>query len=273
MAAAASKRAQQPAPLPVAVVDAAAMRVARRVARERLTDGALAVVLTGSHVRGDAHAESDIDLVAVYRKAADGRAGSPSVRRGGRLVVTASETVASVRAGFRSPRLLGTYVPGWRDAVILFDPEGIARRLQAMARRWSWAPVEAACDQWVADEITGFAEEVHKLTVALERHEDAKAAVQRAMIALRMASVVAIRRRMLSGTENVLWDLAGAAMGSEWARTQAVALGARPASPAEGCRAALKLYALTADDVMPLLDREQRSVVRHAVSLATGAGR
>jgi hypothetical protein len=163
-------------------------------------------------------------------------------------------------------------VPGWRDAVILFDPEGVARRLQATARRWSWGPVEAACDQWVAEEITGFAEEVHKLAVALERREDAKAAVQRAVIALRMASIVAIRRRMLHGTENVLWDLAGAAMGREWARAQAVALGVGQASPTEACRAAMRLYALTADEVMPLLDREQRSVVRHAVSLAA-AGR
>lgn len=255
-------------------VDAAAMRVARRIAHERIEQGALAVVLTGSHVRGEAHHESDIDLVVVLARSPAGKRWTrPYDRRGQFLIAAAWETASTVRAGFREPRLMCTFVPGWREARILADPTGIAARLQREARRWTWGRMNAVCDAWVATQITGYAEEVHKLVIALERGSAHAAAAQRAAIALRMAQVVAVRHRILYGTENVLWDLAAGQMGPAWADAQAAALGLRRVTHEEGCHGALDLYALTVAEVASLLDRQQRAVVMHALTLARSASR
>lgn len=254
-------------------IDPAALRIARRVAREHMATGAAAVVLTGSHVRGEAHPESDIDIIVLLQKEPPRGSWQPYHRRGRFLVSTGWETPATVRESFRSPRMLGTNVPGWREALILADPAGAAARLQGVARRWTWDRVAAECDRWVATEITGWAEETHKLAIALDRGHATAAAYARAGIALHMAQIVALRRRILYGTENALWDLAAAAMGREWADAQSLALGTRRVSPDAGCRAALRLYALTADEVMPLLDAQQRAVVRHAISLPSQGSR
>jgi hypothetical protein len=248
-------------------LDAKALRVARSVAREHMAGGALAAVLTGSHARGDAHAGSDIDIIVLRRESRTANAELTSRRIGGFLVVTAAETPQAVRAAFRTPARLGTHVPGWREAIILADPDGVAGRIQHAANRWSWDAVSTLCDAHVAEEITGYAEEVHKLVGGLGQRHATQAAVQRSVIALRMASIVAIHHRLLWGTENVLWDLAAARMGRKWAHAQAGALGTRRVSHEEGCRAAMSLYAMTAEMVTPLLDRHQRAVVDHARSL------
>ena len=85
------------------------------------------------------------------------------------------------------------------------------------ARAWSWGPIERRCDEWVAEQVTGYAEEVHKLVAALRNGNRPLAAVQR--------SLLAVHRRVLYGSENRLWDLVADAMGEGWSRTQSAALG------------------------------------------------
>jgi hypothetical protein len=250
-------------------VDRRVLRVARTVARELMHDGAIAVVLTGSHVRDDAHTESDIDLIALLRRAPQSDAlPVPIQRRGAFLVSSAWATRASVRAAFRDPGLVGTFVPGWREALLLEDPDGVAARLQRDALAWRWETIGSSCDPWVADRIAAWAEEVHKLAAALERGDATLAATQRSLLALHLAGVMAVHHRLLFGTENVLWDMVADAMGDEWRRTQRAALGMADESLEASCRAALRLYALAANSARDVLDRRQRAVVTHACELA-----
>ena len=253
-------------------VEAKALRVARSVARDAVASGARAVVLTGSHVRGAAPAHSDIDLIAVYLGARDEFA-HPSLRRGEFFVTVASVTPAAVRAAFRNPARFPTYVPGWREALVLDDPEGVAAALQGRAQRWSWDDVADVGDAWVADEIVGWAEEVHKLVNALELGRARDAAVQRSILAVHLAPMMAVHLRLLYGSENGLWDLVSERMGEPWAAAQARALGERGESLDASCRAALDLYRLAMEEVRPLLSREQRAVVDHACAIAAAATR
>lgn len=250
-------------------VDPKVMREARTVAREAVRDGALAVVLTGSHARGDATAHSDIDLIVVLRTAPpEGTWRHPISVRRGHLVSVSWETAASARAALREPKLFTTFVPGWREAIILNDAAGVAGRIQTRARNWTWESVADVLEAWVAAEIAGYAEEVHKLVGALARRNLRAAAAQRSLLAVHLASIVAVRRRMLFGTDNVLWDRVGEAMGARWRRAQARAFGEGGESLAVSCHAALELYALAAGDTWALLDRRQRAVVGHACTIA-----
>lgn len=240
------------------------LSVAREVAEGLAEDGAEAVVFVGSHARGDGGPESDVDVLAVGPREYSFRLE----RRGGLLVSVSSRPPGLYRQAFGEPGSVCAAVPGWRGAVPLYDPEGIAASLIEEARIWTWGPLERRCDGWVAEEITSLAEEVHKLTSALRREDHQTAAAQRSILAVHLAPILAVHHRILYGSENRLWGLVSDAMGEEWRRTQSAALGLNNEPFDETCRAALQLYGLAADEAKNLFDGRQERVVRHAIGLA-----
>ena len=237
--------------------------VAREAAEGLVGDGAEAVVLVGSHARGNSEPESDVDILAIGPQAFSFRLE----RRGGLLVSVTSRPLEAYRRELTDPGHVCAAVPGWRGAVVLRDPAGMAASLIEEARAWTWLPLERRCDGWVAEELCSLAEEVHKLVAALRGGRGTTAAAQRSVLAVRLAPVVAVHRRILYGSENRLWDLVGDAMGEGWGRTQSAALGLGNESFEETCRAALGLYGLAANEVHHLFDGRQGRVVRHAREL------
>ena len=247
--------------------DRSAMAEARAAARELAGAGAQAVWLAGSHARGDAVEHSDIDIGVIATAGAG--PGYRLHRRGGYLLSVSWTTAEATRASFRDPALLGAAVPGWRRAVLLHDPDGVAAALQRDAVDWRWDGVAEACDGWVAEQVTGYAEEVHKLVAALGRGDPTAAAVQRSVLALRLAVVLSVHRRLLYDSENWIYRVVAEEMGEPWAATQAAALCLDGQPATESVAAALTLYALAAEEARELLDERQRDVVSHALAICT----
>lgn len=222
------------------------------------------MVLSGSFVRRDAHADSDIDLYVI----GDGPAYELS-RVSGFLVSTSWGTELTHRQSLRDPRLVGGAVPGWRQSMILHDDQGCVERLRQEAVLWTWDVIgDVQLAAWVAAELTGYAEEVHKLAIALERQRMMTAAVQRSILALRLATVMSVHCRLLYGSENQLWDMVSAAMGDEWGSAQSRALGLAGEPLVTTCMEALRLYVLATDTVLETLTARQRDVVDYARVLA-----
>ena len=136
------------------------------------------------------------------------------------------------------------------------------------AEEWTWDKINRRCDAWVAEETTGYAEEVHRLIGNLELGRAWAAAIMRNVLSFRVGMILAVHHRILYETENQLWDLVGRSMGNHWIKIQGAALGTGNESFRETCYAALELYFLTASDVKPLLDDGQLEVVAHACSIA-----
>ena len=123
----------------------------------------------------------------------------------------------------------------------------------------------------MAEEITAFAEEIHKLVAALRTEHRATAAVQRSVLALYPAHILAVHRRILYGSENRLWDLVSDAMGEGWREAQSAALGLDGENLEQTCAAAMRLYGIAAEEVAHLLDERQKEVVGRARGLAQSA--
>ena len=239
--------------------------LAGRLAQELCDRGATAVVVTGSAARGNAHTESDIDFLAI------GTGPEYRLRREeGRLISESWRRHDDVLRTFDDPGEAGYVVPGWRTAIILADPHREARAIIAGAHTWTWNRIGAErCDAWVAEELTSYAEEVHKLVVALERDAVTTAAVQRSVLALRLARIMSVHLRLLYETENQLWDLVNGQLGEPWTAIQRQALGLGDEPFVETCRAALVLYALACEATKSVFDERQRAVVAHAAELAS----
>jgi predicted nucleotidyltransferase len=231
-------------------------RTVERLARSLAEQGAQAVALVGSRATGEATAESDLDLALVGK--------GPHYRleaHDGLLVSLGWAPAEEQRRRLYDPASLATHVPGWRQAVPLHDPEGVAAEIKREALAWRWELVAESCDRWVAESLTGYAEEVRKLEAALLRGERTKAAVQRSVLALRLPALLALHRRILYGSENRLWSLVARELGSEWDDAQSAALGLGGESLESSCEAAVRLFCLAVDKVRPLLDRRQLAVV------------
>ena len=98
-------------------------------------------MLVGSHARGDAGPDSDLDVLAVGDESYSWRLD----RRDGFLVSVSMRPFAAYLEAFASPELVCGSVAGWRDALVLHDPEGLAASLVRRAREWTWEPLERRC--------------------------------------------------------------------------------------------------------------------------------
>lgn len=229
--------------------------------------GAEAVFLTGSHARGEGHPESDLDLRAI------GDGSSPPLKRSGEFLVSTSWSTRSAQEeAFADPAKVGEVVPGWRSAVVLHDPDGVAAAFKRRAETWSWDGVAERADAWVADQVTDYAEEVHTLVSNAERSRSEAAAAIRSQLAMHVAKFLAVRHRLLYESENELWAQVAGVMGDDYTRLQRIALGVVAAPLERACQAALDLFGIAARDTIGLLDDTQRAVVEHATSLRIDAG-
>jgi len=235
------------------------LRVARGLADEFDPRGRSAVVLAGSWARGDAREGSDIDLWVIGK-----RKGDVILERGGRQVSVRYGTVAGDLRAMRAPTRLGGAVPGWRTAKVLRDPNGAAAKLRSEARNFRWDGVRDACNAYVAEQLVGWAQHVAKLLRAMETGERETAAVQRGLLANRMAFLRALNLEYLWGTENGLWERVAKRAGPAFQAAQKAALGIAGEGWRESCEGALRLYSLTARANLPLLQGESRRIVESA---------
>ena len=228
--------------------------VASQCADDLMAAGAQAVALVGSVAVGSAGPWSDVDLVAVAPQSVDLSRLRQQVRSG-RVVNVDIVSAEQVRAAFTEIPDALAVVPGWQQADILVDPQGVARTITAEAAAWSFDGRDDDIGRWAAGSVTGLAEELQKT----RNLASATARVVNATLVLLQLSgpMVALARRHYR-SENDLWDLAAEIAGPAWQRARDRVLGLDgPADP----EAARVLYDLAVERVQPWLTSEQRQVV------------
>jgi predicted nucleotidyltransferase len=234
-----------------------------RVSRRLLEQGARATLLTGSHARGQARDDSDIDVFAV----GDGPRERVEVIDG-RTVSVHWYTPEEARQRITSPGTAIVSVCGWRDAVVIDDPVGVGAELQREAREWSWDRVASEADAYVADVLVGRAEWVHKLVSALRDERRLDAAAVAAETAIAVGRMIAINVRLVAQSENGLWPAIVDAAPPEWGEPLAQALRGGDEDLETAARAALLLYGRVARDLRDLFDENEWAIVEHALGAA-----
>jgi predicted nucleotidyltransferase len=232
---------------------------------ELVAEGAQVVWLAGSYARGEPGPYSDLDVGVL----AGERLRGPRAFRLYHDVLTSIvwTTPESTRASFRDPAQVGGAIPGWREPLLLHDPDSVGASIRDEARAWTWDVAASRCDDWIAAQLTQLAEEVHKLLNALEAGHETNIAVRRNVLLQRLPLVMSVHRRLLYDSERRLWDVVAGAVGSEWIRHQAAASAPGDVALAASAASALALYRITATEASSVLRDEQRDVVKHTLSL------
>jgi hypothetical protein len=257
------------------------VRLAQRFDRPE----ALAIVLLGSHARGDPNPHSDVDLLRLTAAGAPELSDSGSHLVEGRLVVVADAVPRDVETWFEQPELALNNIPGLRGGRALRDRGGSFADLQARSRRFVWdAPMQAKADRYASRALVGWVEEVHKALAGLCSGDPSRLLDAEFGLSWGLNRLVQVQRGVpLMGPSSapVGWfDAVEQAVGKDgaWARTRRIAFGVELCSDGSAptlrdrVLAGLRLYCLTADLLRDVLESEAVPLVRDAVGLIERAG-
>lgn len=237
--------------------------------------GVKALVLAGSHARGDAGPYSDVDLMR-FVAAHDARPAEPgSYLLEGRLVVVSDVTQAAVERWFDAPEEAVKVVAGLRCAKPLFDREGTFAAVQKRAREFVWdESMQRKADAWASREMVGWIEEVHKGLEGLRRDDPGRLLHACFGCSWGLSRVVQVQRGVLLSGDNAFYDEVAEAVGrdSEWVRLWRRAFGVAGRDGAcvplrERVKAGLRLYALTAAMLAETLEPGDRPLVDETAKL------
>lgn len=234
-------------------------------------DRTLALLLLGSHARGDAGPLSDIDL--NRHVAASERHGRLDcyVDVAGRLVTVKTLQPARIAVAMGEPGETVWQVPGLRDAVVLYDKDGGAAALIARARSFTWESLGAAVDRHVAAELARHTEEALKIASGVAAGRASQVLYGTIGMTVGLAEAMVVHRRGFIDSENRLFDIALDAMAGspQWQDAFRISAGYTSADPQARGRAALTLYGETARLAAAVLSADERRIVGVGLAAAS----
>src|SRR5688572_6940685 len=226
----------------------------------------IGVGIVGSYARGQESKYSDVDFDIFVSRLPENPYDRYTLRYWDNKLISLKHTLLDdERAALSNPRRAIWAVPGLRGMRILLDKDGSMHALQKAAQEFDWSPLQPAADEFAAEEITGNAEEVHKILNGLARQHESMVLYASWGLVKNMLETVAVQRGILFVTENRYFDLIQDSVGrdSEWTRAFRTAWGLDPSGSQYQQRgaAALALYRRSAEMFDELIPDKHREVV------------
>lgn len=237
----------------------------------------IGVGIVGSYARKQESKYSDVDFDIFVSKLPENPYDRYLLRYWDEKLVSLKYTLlADERAALLDPRRAIWAVPGLRGMRILLDKGGALSALQQAAQDFDWAPLQAAADEFAAEEIMGNAEEVHKILSGLARGHESTVLYATWGLVKNMLEAVAVQRGLMIVSENRYFDLIQESVGrdSKWTRAFRSAWGLDPNASQYQSRgaAALTLYRLSALLFAGLIPEKHRELVNRTLQLIKEAG-
>ncbi|GHO62444.1 hypothetical protein KSC_013360 [Ktedonobacter sp. SOSP1-52] len=232
-----------------------------------------ALVLMGSHARGEAGPYSDIDLVRFTYKAEPSEPESFLYQE--HLLVVSTVGPDEVERWFHEPQAATDTIAGVRCARALLDREGYFAQIQARAKVFVWDDaMQQQANRWASEMLVGNAEEARKGLEGLRRNDVGRLLNARFGMSWSMSRVMKVQRGILLSGDNAIYDEVAHAMDDqpEWVRLRRAAFGiederGQALTLHEQVQAGLQLYALTARLLSPILLPVHKLLIEHTVSL------
>jgi hypothetical protein len=236
----------------------------------------IGVGIVGSYARGQESKYSDVDFDIFVSRLPENPYDRYTLRYWDEKLISLKYTLLEEeRAALTDPRRAIWAVPGLRGMRILRDKDGSMAALQKAAREFVWLPLQAAADDYAAEQIMGNAEEVHKILQGLARGHESTVLYASWGLVKNMLEAVAVQRGLLIISENRYFDLIQDSVGrdSKWTRAFRTAWGLDVNSQyqARGA-AALSLYRLSAEMFDELIPVKHHEVVNKTLQLIKEAG-
>jgi hypothetical protein len=235
------------------------------------------VGIVGSYSRGQESKHSDVDFDIFVSKLPENRYDRYILRYwDGKLVSLKYTLLDDERAALTDPRRAIWAVPGLRGMKIVFDKDGSLTELQTMAQKFDFSLLQRQADEFVAEEVMGCAEEVHKILNGLDRGHESTVLYATWGLVKNMLEAVAVQRGVMIVSENRYFDLIQESVGrdTKWVGAFRTAWGLDSTSSQYQSRgaAALRLYRLTAAMFDGLIPEKHRNVVDKTLQLIKDAG-
>src|SRR5262245_13961435 len=234
-----------------------------------------AIVLMGSHARGDAGPYSDVDLVRFVGEPSKLKEETHSYLIDGCLVDVSDRGQAEIENWFSAPEEASNVIGGLRSARPLLDRDQIFAHVQSRARSFAWdASMQQKADAWASRQMVGWIEEVHKGLEGLRRNDLGRLLNARHGCSWGLSRVVQVQRGILLSGDNAFYDELADDVGwdSEWVRLRRIAFGVageNEAAPSlrEQVTAGLNVYVVTAEMLARSLRSEDEPLVAETVRL------
>jgi hypothetical protein len=239
----------------------------------------IGITMSGSFTRGQPTQYSDVDLQLYVQEKPHEFVGPLALQWQGHLVNIHYGDLEEERAKLTRPWDAIWAVPGLRQAVILYDPNGSLADLKEAADKFEWSALQASANRYASEELMTYAEEVYKILSGLSHFHESKVLYASIGMFFGMAKVVAVQRGVMIETENRYFELIQESVGaeSEWTHLFRLTLGAETGPEkttpyrTRGI-AALGLYRLTAGMMEPIILPEHREVIASTLNLIKAAG-
>lgn len=247
------------------------MDVYRGLAHQFCDDSSIAVVLMGSHARGQAERYSDIDLVCVIQGDSAPEAESHYVDD--QLVVVSYVTVEQTRAWFTEPRQVVEVMRNLQQAKVLIDRTRFFAKLQERAQQFEWtSDHQYRADEYAANQMVGLIEEVHKGLNGLKQYHVGRLINASHGLAWGLTYAVLAQKGILASGDNGLIADAEQGMGydSDWSVYHRLVFGITTKAEvvptlAERTKASLHLYKLTYEAVASACNPTKRHLIETAI--------
>ncbi len=243
-------------------------------------ENTLGVVLAGSFARGEGGLFSDVDIRCYVRQPPVNAAEVYTMQYlDGYLVSFYLTTLVEEYASLRIPQKAIWAVPGLRQMRILLEKDGSISTLKEAAVKFTWEPLQAAADAYASWNLSGFAEETHKILSGLAERNESKTLNATAGLIHGLATTILVQRGVLIPTENAYLDLAQDTAGraSAWTRQFRLAIGLDPLPMDEPAfigrgAAGLRLFCETGRLLQNILLPKDSAVIIQTVQIIGEAG-
>jgi len=243
-------------------------------------ENTIGVTLTGSYARGEGGRYSDVDIHHYIRKIPAKVTETYFLRYiNDYLVSITLITLEAENVCLRDPQKAIWAVPGLRHEHILLDKDGSIAALIESASKTTWEQLQTDADDYASWNLSGCAEEIHKILAGLEQRDESKTLYALWGLTRGLADTLLVQRGILIPTENAYIDLAQAAAGwtSDWTHQFRLAIGLDPLPSQKSAFigygvAGLRLFCETARLLQNILLPEDAAVVNRTVGIIAEAG-